>query len=154
MNSLELARIISGDKLLNQTFLGVFAADQLTFNPSKRPSCLIANTDPANLPGQHWVAIYFDAHDNVEYFDSYGRHPSSAFASFMKKNAKRMHVYEKRLQSNDTFVCGMYCVYFLYYRVRGIKNMFSRFWQNFIDNDRRICGFMYRKFRVRHNVCY
>jgi len=154
MNSLELVRIISSDKLLNQTFLGVFAADQLTFSPSKRPSCLIANTDPTNLPGQHWVVIYFDAHGNAGYFDSYGRQPSSVFASFMQKNSKKIHVYEKRLQSNDTYVCGMYCVYFLYYRVRGMTNMFSHFSQNFLDNDRRICVFMYRMFRVRHNVCY
>jgi len=123
MNSLELERIINCDNLLKKTFLGIFAADQLVFKVAKKPCCLIANTDPSNMPGQHWVAIYFDAHGKAEYFDSYGQQPSDAFVLFMKKNAMRMNVNEKRLQSNDTFVCGMYCVYFLFYRVRSRMNI-------------------------------
>jgi len=154
MNSLELKQIINKDSLLARTFIGIFAADQLNFNISKRPSCLIANTDPSTMPGQHWIAIYFDAQGNVEYFDSFGRQPTDDFVEFMKKHGNKIRVHSNRLQSDDTYVCGMYCIYFLFYRVRNIMNMFKKFCNNARYNDRRICSFMYTHFRVNHKVCY
>jgi len=154
MNSLELSHIISKDKLLSQTFLGVFAVDQLNFKLTRRPCCLIANTDPTNMPGKHWIAMYFDSQGVGEYFDSFGREPTENFVSFMRKNATKLLINKRRLQSDDTYVCGMYCVYFLFYRVRNVINMFAKFGKNVLNNDRRVCRFMYSHFRVNHKVCY
>lgn len=156
MNGFELNRIISNDPLLWRTFIGVFAADQLNFHIAKRPACLISNTDNANMPGTHWVAIYFDVRGNAFYFDSFGRNVySQQFDKFLKMNAKRIHVNKKRLQSSDTLVCGMYCIYFLYYITRNILNSFKRFSAlNYLFNDKIVCRFMFKHFRVRHNVCF
>jgi len=144
MNSLELKQIISKDKLLSKTFIGIFAADQLNFNVSQKPSCLIINTDPSEKPGEHWVAIYFDARGNAEYFDSFGKQPATEFVAFMKKHGDQIRVHRKRLQSDDTYVC----------RVRNVMNMFDKFSKNVLNNDRQICRFMYSHFRVKQKVCY
>jgi len=154
MNSLELKQIINKDKLLSKTFIGIFAADELNFQVYKKPSCLIVNTDPATEPGEHWIAIYFDARGNMEYFDSFGRQPTADFVAFMKENGNKIRVHSQRLQSDDTYVCGMYCVYFLFYRVRNVNTMFAKFGKNLLNNDRLICRFMYSHFHVNHKVCY
>jgi hypothetical protein len=155
MNSLEIEKIVRKDVLLWRTFHGVFASDQLKFRVTKRPCCMIVNTDTSNLPGSHWVAIYFDVKGDAEYFDSFGRSPISPFIDqFLKLNGKTLVFNNQRLQSSDSFVCGMYCIYFLFNRVRqlNIVKQFSHI--NFMQNDRLVCRFMYKHFRIRHNVCF
>ena len=50
----------------------------------------MSNTDPMELPGAHWIAIYFDKQVKGEFFDSYGKHPihhNKHFLDFMNRNA-------------------------------------------------------------------
>ena len=57
----------------------------------------------------------------LECFDSDGRSPdgySVYLRQFMGK-FYRIKVYKKRLQSNDTAVCGQYCLVYLMCRTRG-----------------------------------
>ena len=146
MNSKELEKIISKDSLLRRTFVGVFASDELDFVVQKRPACLIVNTDPSYMPGTHWIAIYIDARGNGHYFDSFGRDVfCDQFVKFLKMNVKRVYMNKSRLQSSDTFVCGIYCIYFLYHRVRGINQseILKKFsMRNFIRNDKIVCEFL------------
>lgn len=54
----------------------VFPGDKLpTINTY--PAGLIANTDPQDQPGMHWVAMYFDSPHESEFFDSYGFSPET-----------------------------------------------------------------------------
>src|SRR5262249_46175062 len=73
----------------NVTLLGVFAADLV---PLKRKTlngtltdasgqvlsrdvsyCFVLNTDPQDIPGQHWLAFFYNRHTReLEYFDSFG----------------------------------------------------------------------------------
>ena len=42
------------------------------------------------LPGTHWIAIYFNEQMKGEFFDSYGKHPihyDKHFLDFMNRNA-------------------------------------------------------------------
>lgn len=157
MNSLEIEKIIRKDIVLSKTFLGIFASDQLNFKITKRPCSMIVNTDPSSLPGTHWIAIYFDNHGDVKYFDSYGRKPFlKQFDVFLKLNARKKDTNPLRLQSDDSYVCGMYCIYFLYLcvRHRSMKQILNKFTsKNVVYNDRIVCKFMYDRFRVRHAVC-
>jgi len=52
----------------------------------------------------HWIAIYFDARGNTEYFNSFGRQPTADFVAFMKENGNKIRVHSQRLQSDDTHV--------------------------------------------------
>ena len=39
------------------------------------PCGFVANTDPSDEPGAHWVAFYFQSERKGEFFDSYGKPP-------------------------------------------------------------------------------
>jgi hypothetical protein len=96
-------------------FLGVYAADLIPTRLRDYPCCLIANTDPHDRRGQHWVAMYASSPTRVEFFDSYGM-PPEVYASLRIRFA--IHSYNTQpLQSVFSNACGHYCVYFLCARV-------------------------------------
>jgi len=94
-------------------FLGVFAADEIP-HVTTFPSCCVLNTDPSRLPGTHWVAVYYCSRRSVEFFDSYGMHPTAY------KLPIHPTIWNKLpLQSIRSSLCGQYCSYYLYHRARG-----------------------------------
>ena len=44
-------------------FMGVFSSDTLPTNIKKRPAIIVANTDPSDRGGEHWICIYVDKID-------------------------------------------------------------------------------------------
>jgi len=77
MNTHELQRVV-GDYV--KRFDGVFSSDRLPTNPR----LLVSNTDPSDMPDQHWVVIYVDEDGHHgEYFDSLGRRPDRVFERYM-----------------------------------------------------------------------
>ena len=76
MNTFQLDQVLTEDPFTKGSFAGVYACDQLSsIERSKYPKLFVVNTDPMELPGAHWIAIYFDEQIKGEFFDSYGRHP-------------------------------------------------------------------------------
>lgn len=115
MKTNEIDAILS--KILSRShinFLGVFPKDLLpSFQNIKFPACLVSNTDPSSKPGTHWVAIYLESPTIIEFFDSYGLHPS--VYGFTFSVVKYNH---SQLQSLTSNLCGQYCIYYLYKRSR------------------------------------
>jgi hypothetical protein len=73
LNTLELLAAFKDDK----TFIGVFALDQIPLYqilPLTKTVKFIANLEPSNLPGSHWVAVK-RTNGHGFYFDSFGRLP-------------------------------------------------------------------------------
>ena len=102
---------------LGDTFLGVFARDQI---PTRLPPkfAMVVNTHPAHKPGEHWVAIYVDR-DQGEYFDSYGLPPPLDLEKLLDKSCTHYSFNPHQLQDYFSFVCGEYCIYYLYHRYHG-----------------------------------
>jgi hypothetical protein len=98
-------------------FLGVFSSDNL---PHK-PGLMVVNTDPAFMPGTHWIAIYNDG-VRGEYFDSLGMEPTPTFRQYLNTHCKHWTFNDKQLQSVTSRFCGHYCVLFCLLRCRG-ENM-------------------------------
>ena len=122
MNTLDIEKYLS--KLPVQNF-GVYAADQLPhyISPS---TAIIVNTDPHNENGTHWVAFYLNRNGGlIEFFDSYGQPPHLQFyQGLLRRNARRYLYNEHRLQSDNTLVCGHYCLVYLFCRTHyGMKMM-------------------------------
>lgn len=138
MNTTQLQCMIRCDQVLKHKISGVFAADQLqnvTLNTG-----FIANTDPHSKSGKHWCAFYIDENGHVDFFDSYGRLPrcnSSFFDTWLKKNASSVTLNSIQLQSNESFVCGLYCILFLHQRISGytLNDFVKCFSTNHIVND-------------------
>jgi len=59
----------------------VFSVDTLP----DRPRLLVANTDPSNEPGRHWVCIRIEG-GRGEFFDSFGRRPNALFERYLNRH--------------------------------------------------------------------
>ena len=102
-------------------FIGVFPADQI---PKKHellryslPFSYIVNTDPASKPGEHWVGVYHATSGAVEFFDSYGNNCN--YYSSLQFDVPPTKFNSVSLQAPGAYVCGHYCLYFIFKRARG-----------------------------------
>ena len=59
MNTFQLAQVLTKDSFTKGSFSGVYACDQsYSTQINKYPTSFVVNTDPMELPGTHWIAIY------------------------------------------------------------------------------------------------
>jgi hypothetical protein len=127
MNAKQISKLLR--MKCKDSFLGVFARDRLpTTLPPRRPLLLVCNTDPHDMPGRHWIAMYVSTGIS-EYFDSYGEPPLPIFERFLNKFGNRWIANEKKLQGILSSYCGHYCVFYalfkqLGYDLRSITNCF------------------------------
>lgn len=107
----QLNAVCRRDEDISPHFLGVFAADKIPLERMKnlQTFSLIANTDPSNLPGQHWVA-FMRKNGNDFFFDSYGMKPSSHFPPWRHFDGWSHNTMD--LQQDESDVCGDYCIFF------------------------------------------
>ena len=148
MNTFQLQCVINCDIEMKNKILGGYAADKIP-KTMQIKSGFIANTDPHQQPGKHWIAFFYD-NGVLECFDSYGHSPdiySVHLGQFMRTFYK-IKVNKKRIQSNDTVVCGQYCLFYLMCRSRGysmdeIVNIFN---ENYHLNDQFVYNFIDERF--------
>ena len=115
---------------IKSDYCGTFASDRL---PTNRTGLMVSNTDPAHLPGTHWVAIYISKDRRCgEFFDSFGRPPGKHFTEYLDKNCSNWTYNRRQLQSVASKFCGHYCVLYCVWRHRGVD--MSRF-VNFFTRD-------------------
>ncbi len=114
---------------LNSAIMGVYARNQtpmpvLTETKLGSGRGVVVNTDPITGPGKHWVC-YFNNGNFVEFWDSYGKDVDS-YAGLPLVDAVTVG---RHYQSTFSDVCGQYCIFFLYFRVRGfsVEEIHSQF---------------------------
>ena len=148
MNSEEINWILRRN--VGSIFIGVFAADRIPKLISF-PCCYVVNTDPANLPGKHWVAYFHYSPTSHEFFDSYGQHPTS----YLLPTHSNLVLNTKIFQSFSSNVCGQYYIFYLYRRfhsmsLSGIVTTLSKF----RDPDQYVCSFVCNlDFHLPHTYC-
>ena len=101
MNTFQLKEIIEEDKIAKQQFQGVYPSDLLPKWIKAYPSAYVANVDPAEKIGNHWVAFYFTKDKKGEFFDSYGESPemyTTSFLTFLQTNCEEWVHNKKDLQ--------------------------------------------------------
>ena len=124
MDTRELDTILRANVDTCETFLGVYALDQLP-SPSevRQRSFLVCNCCPIDLPGEHWIALFGNARREIEMFDSFGFSPNvyDGVHQFLRNQQPVLITYNtQQLQSFESDACGPYCLYFAYYRARGV----------------------------------
>lgn len=153
MNTIQLRRILSGDKFTRKSFIDIFPSNYLPNEISKYPSCFVVNVDTSSEPGSHWLALYISTPNSIEFFDSYGNAPTyyEGFISDFVSKYPLVNYNPMVLQSNISAVCGHYCVYFLYFKCRGqsLKRLLSTFVTKSICNDKRVYDFVLKRFHLR-----
>ena len=119
-----------------KSFNGVFPRDKL---PKTKIGLIIINTDKANQPGEHWVAIAVNIKEPFEYFDSFGLPPLHIeILEFLNQGNNGWFYNTSTLQSLNSTTCGNYCVLFAELRCRGYKykDILSLFTNNTFLNDK------------------
>lgn len=144
MDSLTLSTVLSKDPFTKSFFRGVFLSDALPTTRPERCACYVINTDPAAFSGRHWTCVFVPQDiSDIEYFDSYGRPPTTipGVARFLKQYSVRYNT--KQLQSLHSDTCG-YCLYYLLHRCRGqsMDTIVHRFTHDLLRNDQDVHNYI------------
>ena len=110
INTFQLAQVPTKGPFTKGSFAGVCACDQLSsIEINEYPKSFVVNTDPIELLGTHWIAIYFNQQMKEEFSDSYRKyliHYNEYFLDFMNRNAVEWEHNKIQLQSDLSTVCG------------------------------------------------
>lgn len=132
LDTLEIERILKHDPYCKHLFLGVFALNELPLIVKKRPSILVFNFSNSWEEGSHWgtLALNKDEHMSIFYFESFGLCPLlPELVKFFKNNGSRLCMSTRKLQSEQTTVCGIYACLFaiMYAKSCNIRNFYELF---------------------------
>lgn len=129
MRTEELEAYMLNDVYIRRYYGGVVALDQLP-NSIDKPTIFIVNTDPAHKPGRHWLGVFFTTIN--EHFDSSGFYPNSTIERELVVHGPRFRYNTNRVQAFYSDTCGLYCLFYCYFRCRGYT--FSQILDMFTDN--------------------
>jgi uncharacterized membrane protein YwzB len=122
MNTKQLYRAVTRNKVTHDYFDGVYAKDTLE-DIQSQPCLIIANTADSSHPGKHWVVFFFDKEKNhVEFFDSLGNDLTvygKEFIDFVSRFSTSYKFTSTRTQPRKTSLCGVYCLYFTYWKCQN-----------------------------------
>lgn len=126
--------LIENESTKNQ-FIEAFAFNEY---PQIRnyPISFIINTQPRNMRGEHWLAVFIDSYKNAYFFDSYGQAPSFyKLDQLILRGSSNYYYNQKRLQGNQPY-CGLYCLFFLIAAAKNNIQLFlNKFNSNLYSND-------------------
>lgn len=152
LNNIQLDTLAKHHPSLGQYFYGTVACDELPKRPDKnKPRGYIVNTDPRELPGRHWIALW--TKDNLcEVMDSYALpldvyETAQPLQHWLTKHWKYVVFNGRSLQSLYSKSCGDYSLFYLIDRAEGktTQDFLKRFKQyDYVNNDHKI-GEMLKK---------
>ena len=152
MNTKELISILKLHPCMQNCQVHVCASNQLEYiNITKKPICIIVNSDIIDKPGSHWSSIYIDKFGEFQYCCSYGQAPTenSIFISnFFQLHCKTFLQNTRVIQSETSTICGGISVYFLIKRQQGLsmRNILKHFRNDLNYNERLIADFLCKQF--------
>jgi hypothetical protein len=125
MNTLQIEQIFKNK--YSNTFKGAIAFDELPTKIS-RPSAYIINTHSRDKSGEHWLGIYFNTNNSVDFFDSFGMGPQFyRLENYLFKYNSTINYNKYALQSLNSNYCGLYCVLFIIFKCK------RKSFYNFLD---------------------
>ena len=159
MKGSELFCAIQCDSVLSNHVIGVYARDTLpvlSYPMLSRGVGLIVNTDKSGREGQHWVVMYFKD-KRAELFDSLAEPVCKEFDDYLKLYAGSYTSNNHQLQSSDSSICGLYCLYYLLCKFQAFMTLFT--FSNQFDvtdltwNDMFISQYICHYFKYCHPSC-
>jgi hypothetical protein len=121
MNNLQIDRIIYNTPTTKSGYLGCFSARDMPMSP--RIGFMVINVSTSTSDMGHWVMFYSNG-QRIIFLDSFGFSPnvyagniSEYFNSFEYCTV----AINKAIQNNHSYVCGAYCIYYIYYLCKNIS---------------------------------
>ena len=106
LNSLEIYLWMGYFKI--KPFNGIHSRNEIPY--FKDQGYYIVNLDDHTGEGTHWIAIIIKAHV-IQYFDSYGVNAPEEVVKLSNKLVIPYIYNSSQLQSDDSVLCGYYCIY-------------------------------------------
>ena len=123
LNSLQLWESLKNNIHTRKIFDGIYPSDHLKNIKEGKPKLVLANTDPHNKPGKHWLLFHFnDDGKSVDFFDSLGKQPENYpkdICNFIHAWAEEVNYLPQRIQPVGSALCGHYCLYYGYCKSMG-----------------------------------
>ena len=138
LNDLQLEYLARGNPYLEKHFVGVFPCDKLPDKPDKsEPRAYIVNTDPEEMPGRHWIALWTE-NNKCEVMDSYALpldtyRTTGPLQAWLDKHWKYVVHNGRTLQSLFSQSCGDYALLYLIAKARN--HSMQQFVQSFDKHD-------------------
>ena len=150
MNTAQIYRALGSNPRTRTIFLAVYSSDTVPVFTTYPSGCVV-NTDPAGQPGTHWVALYQEKHGVMETFDSFGKDFSSYSINLP---SCRLVTQCQELQSDNSTVCGQFCMFSLLRRASGetYSHILHLFTDHRIANDIMVCQYVNHYFDIRTEV--
>ena len=147
LTTLDLENFIDNyaDKTTKNAFLGIFPINLLPVKiPHHLPILFVVNTNPSNLPGQHWKAVYVSKDRNGEVFDSLAMPIDLRLEHWMNKFCRKWTVSKLTLQNPFSPSCGAYVLYYILSRLcfNSLNACLAPFNENVLMNDRIVEEFV------------
>lgn len=130
MDEHEIFNYIQKCKHLKYRFRGVFAADNFPTNMAKN-SFVIVNISSSQSPGLHWILLAKNSSNNLYFADPLGfsienfpivlqQVKNCSFNKLIDIMETR-NGYTKNLQSVNSQLCGLFCIYIAHYFYNAIN---------------------------------
>ena len=116
MDEQQIFNIVSKCKHLKYKFSGIYAADNFPVDFSKN-TFIIVNTSNSDSVGEHWILLAKQNSDEaICYADPFG-FPTETYKNLYKriKYYACVNVMTHQLQSINSELCGLYCIYIAHF---------------------------------------
>lgn len=139
MNTLEIDRYATNNRLISKSYIGCFAADEL---PTKRilekelPCSMVVNLCNSAINSElcHWVGIYISkGRGKISMFDSSGL-PTHTLNKYIKTfiarqkrmrsrrwTKKTLETNNRQIQSYESVLCGKFVLCFLWFKANKMS---------------------------------
>jgi hypothetical protein len=152
METYELMHICQQVPELRHCVKGVVAAD--AWVPLEPGEAIISNTDPASLPGQHWVALYRSSDSILHFFCSYAGFPqtyNNMWMPFIEEYYDRVCVSTTRVQAFNSNTCGLHAMKAI--MCNFYNNAIPAYTRNYTYNDSMFVSYFKPYMPKSKNVC-
>ena len=154
MDTNQLKSIVMNDKYASKNFCGILPIDHLPKKKLTHDCSFIVNTDYSNGKGKHWVAIFVPNNGIIEYFDPFGMKPvNKEVYDFIKLNSSDYIYNKKGIQHLSSIKCGLFCLFFIMTRSRGIQmkkssNFFNEI--SYLNDD--LIDIIFKKIKLKFKI--
>ena len=116
MDEQQIFNIVSKCKHLKYKFSGIYAADNYPVDFSKN-TFIIVNTSNSDSVGELWIVLAkINSDEAIYYTDSFG-FPTETYKNVYEriKYYACINVMTHQLQSINSELCGLYCIYIAHF---------------------------------------
>ena len=137
MKGKEIKKNIKKFPILQLHFRGLYTIDNIPTS-LKATNFIIVNTSLSGSRGSHWVAIYLSTLKNWEIFDSLALYNNKLELELKKISSQKISFNSKILQDSKSKNCGVYCIYFILYRLLYLDYNLNKLILKIFSEDKNI----------------